>query len=140
MADLFYPQHIFYVRACEFSFEDHLKQGLLKTAIEFGLLCLNSYKKCGGHTWRNVGVYEYKLGLAYMRSGSREEALQHFYEAKEILVGTHRAEHQLLKNIAQYREENLEELATHRMPGGGSDGAATEVAAAAAPAKCQPAS
>ena len=109
MTGLFYPQHILYVRVCEFSFEDHLKQGLLKTAIEFGTLCLNSYKKYGGHTWRNVGVYEYKLGLAYMRSGLKEEALCHFYEAKEILIGTHGSEHKLLKNVEQYRQEILQE-------------------------------
>ena len=109
MTGLFYPQHILYVRACEFSFEDHLKQGLLKSAIEFGTLCLNSYKKYGGHTWRNVGVYEYKLGLAYMRSGSKEEALEHFYEAKEILIGTHGAGHQLLKNIDQFRQDIFQE-------------------------------
>ncbi len=61
MTGLFYPLHILYVKASEMAFEDNVNQGQLKSALEYGKLCLNAYRKYGGHSWRNVGICEYKV-------------------------------------------------------------------------------
>ena len=107
MTGLFYPQHLLYVRAAEFSFEDSLKQGHLSAAIDFGSLCLSSYKKYGGHTWRNVAVYEYKLAMAMAKAGRTDDAAAHFAEARAILVGTHGREHRLVESIDKVGKDIL---------------------------------
>ena len=45
MTGLFYPQHILYVKASELAFEDCLYSKNWEDAIDYGSLCLNSYKK-----------------------------------------------------------------------------------------------
>ncbi len=44
MSGLFYPQHVLYVKACEFAFEDCFKLGRLRAAVEYGELCLRAYR------------------------------------------------------------------------------------------------
>lgn len=44
MSGLLYPQHVLYVKACEFAFEDSCRQGGLEQAVEYGTLCLNAYR------------------------------------------------------------------------------------------------
>ena len=45
MKGLFYPQHILYTKAAELAFEDCFCDENWSEAVEYGSLCLNSYKK-----------------------------------------------------------------------------------------------
>ena len=45
MSGLFYPQHILYVKTAELAFEDSFCDRNWSKAVEYGSLCLNSYKK-----------------------------------------------------------------------------------------------
>ena len=45
MTGLFFPQHILYVKASELAFEDCYHSKMWSEAVDFGELCLNSYKK-----------------------------------------------------------------------------------------------
>ena len=45
MNDVFHPQHISCIKASELAFEDCLCAKRWKDAIEYGSLCLESYKK-----------------------------------------------------------------------------------------------
>ena len=44
MTGLFYPQHILYVKSCELAFEDCFYAKKWSEALDYGNLCLNSYK------------------------------------------------------------------------------------------------
>ena len=44
MTGLFYPQHILYVKASELAFEDCFYAKKWTEALDYGNLCLNSYK------------------------------------------------------------------------------------------------
>lgn len=44
MTGLFYPQHILYVKASELAFEDCFYAKKWIEALDYGNLCLNSYK------------------------------------------------------------------------------------------------
>ena len=61
MNGLFYPQHIFYVKATELAFEDCFHDGDWAEAVNYGTLCLHSYQKytIGNH---NELTAEYECG------------------------------------------------------------------------------
>ncbi len=114
MSGLFHPQHSLFVRACEFAFEDCCRQGRAAVAAEYGNICLNAYRKYGGHCWRNVGLYEYKLGgvllgMAREAAGARakeeeaeevvEEAEEHLSCAVGVLARTHGKEHPMVRKV-----------------------------------------
>ena len=87
MNDVFHPQHISCIKASELAFEDCLCAKRWKDAIEYGSLCLESYKKytLGDQVrslqrqlhfvykkfayyfqvWGNLGLLNYRLALAH---------------------------------------------------------------------------
>ena len=92
MTGLFYPQHILYVKASELAFEDCFYAKNWIEALDYGNLCLNSYKafsfgdQVSTHKhifgakiqisdiisrllqiWGNLGPISYKLAIVYER-------------------------------------------------------------------------
>ena len=45
MTGFFYPRHILYIKASELAFEDCFHEKRWRDAIDYGQLCLNSYRK-----------------------------------------------------------------------------------------------
>ncbi len=105
---LFHPQHRLFVRACEFAFEDAcaaamtLSRSASSSATEYGQMCVNAYRRYGGHCWKNVGLYEHKLGAVMVQRTKeepylKEDALEHLSCALAVLTRTNGREGQITR-------------------------------------------
>ncbi len=70
-----------------------------------------SCRKYGGHCWRNVGLYEYRLGMVHRALGeSPELATDHLRTGLNILKVTHGTGHQLVQKISRTLESTGSDL------------------------------
>ena len=120
MTGLFYPQHILYVKASELAFEDCFYAKKWIEALDYGNLCLNSYKAfslgdqvsikhlpksltsfmlCLLQIWGNLGPISYKLALVYERLENEQKMTTLLEEAKKVIAVTHGKKHKLFQEI-----------------------------------------
>lgn len=60
-----------------------------------------SCRKYGGHCWRNVGLYEYKVGSVLRSLGRPAEAAEHLEAGCRILAATHGRGHRLVARAGE---------------------------------------
>ena len=121
MTGLFYPQHILYVKACEMAFEDCFYSKKWIEALDYGSLCLNSYKAftMGNQVkyseflksidismnrfqiWGNLGPLSYKLAIVYEKLENEAKMLELLLEAKTVIEITHGKKHRLYQEISR---------------------------------------
>ena len=124
MTGLFYPQHILYVKASELAFEDCFYAKKWIEALDYGNLCLNSYKafsfgdQASTHKhifgakiqmsdiisrllqiWGNLGPISYKLAIVYERLENEQKMTTLLEDAKKVIAVTHGKKHKLFQEI-----------------------------------------
>ncbi len=100
MTGFLHPDHYLYTRTAKRALEENTANGDYEKAREFGLLCLNSYRKYKSHVWPAFGQLLLKVGkleLTRMKELPKTIAKVHLAEAVEVIAVTHGREHTLFK-------------------------------------------
>ena len=99
-----HPDHYLYTRAAKKCVDESLLAGDYEKAREFGLLCLNSYRKYKTHVWPAFGQILLKIGkieLLHMKDLPRAIAKNHLSEAVEVIEVTNGKDHPLYEEARQ---------------------------------------
>lgn len=102
-----HPDHYLYTRAAKKCVEESLLAADYEKARDFGLLCLNSYRKYKTHVWPAFGQLLLKIGkieLLHLTDLPRAIAKNHLCEAVEVIEVTNGRDHPLFEEAKELYE------------------------------------